>query len=77
MKRKDKKEDGPQNNDMSEVDSGDVKQTNESTNESTEQTTQEISVNPPENKGDLIVDATACPQDISYPTDLNLLNDAR
>jgi hypothetical protein len=32
---------------------------------------------PPENKGDLIVDATACPQDISYPTDLNLLNDAR
>jgi hypothetical protein len=75
--QKDKKEDGPQNNDMSEVDSGDVKQTNESTNESTEQTTQEISVNPPENKGDLIVDATACPQDISYPTDLNLLNDAR
>ena len=29
------------------------------------------------NKGKLIVDATACPQDISYPTDLNLLNDAR
>ena len=28
-------------------------------------------------KGELIVDATACPQDISYPTDLNLLNDAR
>ena len=82
---KDKKEDGPQNNDMSDVDSGDVKptsestseSTNESTNESTEQTTQEISVEAPENKGDLIVDATACPQDISYPTDLNLLNDAR
>jgi len=29
------------------------------------------------NEGELIVDATACPQDISYPTDLNLLNDAR
>ena len=29
------------------------------------------------NQGALIVDATACPQDISYPTDLNLLNDAR
>jgi transposase, IS5 family len=29
------------------------------------------------NKGELIVDATACPQDIAYPTDLNLLNDAR
>lgn len=28
-------------------------------------------------KGEIIVDATACPQDISYPTDLNLLNDAR
>ena len=27
--------------------------------------------------GRLIVDATACPQDIAYPTDLNLLNDAR
>jgi transposase, IS5 family len=31
----------------------------------------------PPNEGDLIVDATACPQDISYPTDLNLLNDSR
>jgi hypothetical protein len=28
-------------------------------------------------KGKLIADATACPQDIAYPTDLNLLNDAR
>jgi hypothetical protein len=27
--------------------------------------------------GKLIVDATACPQDIGYPTDLNLLNDSR
>lgn len=29
------------------------------------------------NKGKIIMDATACPQDISYPTDLHLLNDAR
>ena len=29
------------------------------------------------NKGQLMVDATACPQDIRYPTDLDLLNDAR
>lgn len=29
------------------------------------------------NKGKMIVDATACPQDVSYPTDLNLLSDAR
>jgi IS5 family transposase len=30
-----------------------------------------------ENSGSLIVDATACPQDIAYPTDLDLLNAAR
>jgi hypothetical protein len=28
-------------------------------------------------KGKLIADATACPQDIAYPTDLNLLSEAR
>ena len=28
-------------------------------------------------KGRLLIDATACPQDIAYPTDLNLLNDSR
>ena len=28
-------------------------------------------------KGKLLVDATACPQDIAYPTDLRILNDAR
>jgi hypothetical protein len=28
-------------------------------------------------KGRLLVDATACPQDIAYPTDLDLLSDAR
>jgi IS5 family transposase len=30
-----------------------------------------------ENKGRLIIDATACPQDIAYPTDLDLLSGAR
>jgi transposase, IS5 family len=30
-----------------------------------------------ENKGRVIFDATACPQDIAYPTDLTLLSDAR
>jgi hypothetical protein len=29
------------------------------------------------NQGKMIIDATVCPQDIAYPTDLNLLNDAR
>jgi len=41
---------------------------------STEQTSLSIV---PTHKGKLITDATACPQDIAYPTDLNLLNDAR
>ena len=30
-----------------------------------------------QNKGRIIFDATACPQDIAYPTDLDLLSDAR
>jgi len=29
------------------------------------------------NKGSILFDATACPQDIAYPTDLDLLSDAR
>ncbi len=32
---------------------------------------------PPTHEGKMIIDATACPQDIRYPTDLHLLNDAR
>jgi IS5 family transposase len=70
---KDKKDDVQQNNDAVNDDLNQLKQTNESTASTGQQTT----VEPPANKGDLIVDATACPQDISYPTDLNLLNDAR
>ncbi len=31
----------------------------------------------PPHQGSLIIDATACPQDIAYPTDLDLLEDAR
>lgn len=36
-----------------------------------------LSVEGPENKGQLILDATCAPADIRYPTDLGLLNDAR
>jgi hypothetical protein len=32
---------------------------------------------PPSNKGKLLVDATCVPADVAYPTDLNLLNEAR
>lgn len=31
----------------------------------------------PANKGELLMDATVCPQDIAYPTDINLLGEAR
>ena len=37
----------------------------------------EESKEPPPNKGTLMVDATCTPADISYPTDVNLLNEAR
>jgi hypothetical protein len=32
---------------------------------------------PVTHQGKMIIEATACPQDIAYPTDLNILNDAR
>jgi hypothetical protein len=41
---------------------------------SSEETPQEPT---PSHKGRVLFDATACPQDIAYPTDLNLLSDAR
>jgi hypothetical protein len=72
---KDNKEDTPQNNAPVNDDSEKLNKEDEPTQPVA---ASEEAVNPPpENKGDLIVDATACPQDISYPTDLNLLNDAR
>ncbi len=37
----------------------------------------DMSANQVTHKGKLITDATACPQNIAYPTDLNLLSDAR
>ncbi|MBC7912488.1 MAG: IS5 family transposase [Pyrinomonadaceae bacterium] len=69
----DSKDKAPQNNDPVNDDSSQLNQADEST----QPTGQEPTVDRPANKGELIVDATACPQDISYPTDLNLLNDAR
>jgi len=68
---KDEKENERQHNDTVNVDPDEEK------SESNNQPVQEPCADPPANKGDLIVDATACPQDISYPTDLNLLSDAR
>lgn len=55
------------NTDSTDVDSSDSAQTREDT----------LPSETPTHKGKLITDATACPQDIAYPTDLNLLSDAR
>jgi hypothetical protein len=49
----------------------------ESTNNDHSKDTQSGNPDEVEHKGRVIFDATACPQDIAYPTDLNLLNDAR
>ncbi len=44
---------------------------------SSEKKKREEERNEPENRGKLIIDATCTPADISYPTDLGLLNQAR
>ena len=38
---------------------------------------EQVKIIPVTHQGKMIIDATACPQDIRYPTDLHLLNDAR
>jgi transposase, IS5 family len=59
-------------------DKGNVHHQECSSDEVKEQKNNELlSTEPIVHKGKLITDATACPQDIAYPTDLNLLNDAR
>lgn len=77
-----KQEEPAENNNTDIVDSNQLKGNEELTEQAEPPITVDrvVSINPvdpPANKGELIVDATACPQDISYPTDLNLLNDAR
>jgi transposase, IS5 family len=47
----------------------------QSTEKKTEESEKEVSE--PKNRGKLILDATCAPGDISYPTDLGLLNQAR
>lgn len=61
----DEPSDGDSDNGSS--DNGNTKTTNADQAESTE----------PENKGTLILDATCAPQNIAYPQDINLLNEAR
>jgi hypothetical protein len=52
-------------------------QESESESEDNEDSDTPIEPSDETHKGDLLTDATACPQDIAYPTDINLLNDAR
>lgn len=60
----DNKDDGPSgNNNAAQSETGNI---NDSDNDTGSAYT-----------GSLLMDATACPQDIAYPTDLNLLHDAR
>jgi transposase, IS5 family len=49
----------------------------DSENENEQSNNEQDNISDTEHKGRVIYDATACPQDIAYPTDLNLLNDAR
>ena len=75
--QEDKRDDDCGNNDTVNSDSHPL-QTNESPAPAGQQTSSDsYRIEPAANKGELLMDATACPQDISYPTDLNLLNDAR
>ena len=51
--------------------------TRDSENENEQSNNQHDNINDTDHIGRVIYDATACPQDIAYPTDLNLLSDAR
>lgn len=53
------------------------KNTTEKKNNEDNDKPEEVKNETPTNKGRLITDATVCPQDISFPTDLELLNNAR
>jgi len=60
---------------LAEINASIVAQAMESNNKSQEPSDDDKDL--PSNKGKLIVDATCTPADVAYPTDLNLLNEAR
>ena len=62
---------------VSKPDGDDIRDQNSSEKIEAKQRSQAPGSASPENRGKMIIDATVCPQDISYPRDLNLLNDAR
>jgi len=76
-----KSDDTPSAKDSTE-DAAKTVDTDPANSQADEQQTLTLSIVKPEPqepapKGRLLIDATACPQDIAYPTDLNLLNEAR
>ena len=71
QKNTDQKEGKDNSSPSNSVSSSSVQKKNTSSDEN------KLLSEPITHKGKLITDATACPQDIAYPTDLNLLNDAR
>lgn len=54
-----------------------VRRIGEANASSSEKKKDDVETNQPTNRGKLILDATCAPADISYPTDLGLLNQAR
>jgi hypothetical protein len=52
-------------------------ETNEAVSEKNPISTAEAEAPAPPNKGTVLMDATCAPADVAYPTDLNLLNEAR
>ena len=67
----------PENQSAQNITPGDIIEKGEQDASMNKATITTTDVVPLSNKGELLVDATACPQDIKFPTDLNLLNDAR
>jgi len=62
---------------LGEEDNGTTKSHSGSSSSASNNTDTNNTESTPENKGRLLMDATACPQDIAYPTDLDLLSAAR
>lgn len=64
-------------NTLAEINESIVRSALESENEPQGKSSADNADDQPSNKGKLIVDATCTPADVAYPTDLNLLNEAR
>ena len=67
----DKEDDGSDKGNLSEQTSGAESSVNDDRDKAVEKPDE------PPNRGRMLVDATACPQDIAYPTDLGILNESR